>query len=108
MRNLVAQNFLENGINNPFLYFPTFYSFKALMEREQAPLSAAWHNYTCDLTVYCVYWCAESVSNPERNTKCMVRERGFCKMVQPQITLCSPRECRNACTYDVDLQVKLP
>jgi hypothetical protein len=26
MRNLFAQNFMENGINNPLLYFPIFYS----------------------------------------------------------------------------------
>jgi hypothetical protein len=46
MRNLVAQNVLENGVNNPFLYFPTFYTFKAVMEHEDAPLKAAWSNYT--------------------------------------------------------------
>jgi hypothetical protein len=47
MRNLVLQNFLENGINNPFLYFPTFYTFQAVLQREEAPLRTAWATYRC-------------------------------------------------------------
>jgi len=32
LRGLVVQNFVENGINNPLLYFPIFYTIKELLE----------------------------------------------------------------------------
>ena len=31
MKNVLWQNFVENGINNPFLFFPCFYSIKEFM-----------------------------------------------------------------------------
>jgi len=32
LRGLVIQNFIENGINNPLLYFPIFYTLKEYIE----------------------------------------------------------------------------
>jgi len=32
LRGLVIQNFVENGINNPLLYFPIFYTIKEALE----------------------------------------------------------------------------
>ena len=32
LRGLVIQNFVENGINNPLLYFPIFYTIKEFLE----------------------------------------------------------------------------
>jgi len=31
MKNVLVQNFVENGINNPLLFFPTFYTLKELI-----------------------------------------------------------------------------
>jgi hypothetical protein len=31
MKNVLVQNFVENGINNPLLFFPTFYTLKEIM-----------------------------------------------------------------------------
>jgi len=32
IRGLLIQNFVENGVNNPLLYFPIFYTIKELLE----------------------------------------------------------------------------
>lgn len=36
MKQLAIQVFIENGINNPILYYPTFYSIKAFIEGHSA------------------------------------------------------------------------
>eukprot|EP00808_Paulinella_micropora_P027953 g67444.t1 len=35
MRNLLIQNFAENGVNNPLIYFPVFYSIQAFLDGEE-------------------------------------------------------------------------
>eukprot|EP00511_Aplanochytrium_stocchinoi_P007611 CAMPEP_0204850590 /NCGR_PEP_ID=MMETSP1347-20130617/8439_1 /ASSEMBLY_ACC=CAM_ASM_000690 /TAXON_ID=215587 /ORGANISM="Aplanochytrium stocchinoi, Strain GSBS06" /LENGTH=231 /DNA_ID=CAMNT_0051993673 /DNA_START=303 /DNA_END=998 /DNA_ORIENTATION=- len=40
-RDLAKQLFLENGINNPVLYFPTFYTLKEMMESNDPDVTRA-------------------------------------------------------------------
>lgn len=46
LRNLAIQNFMENGINNPVLYFPIFYTFKAAMNGSETPFQDAIRKYS--------------------------------------------------------------
>ena len=46
LRQLAAQLFVEHGINNPILYFPCFYSFKAYMADHPQPFRAGLQRYS--------------------------------------------------------------
>eukprot|EP00939_MAST-03C_sp_MAST-3C-sp1_P004747 g4747.t1 len=41
LRGLLFQVFIENGINNPILYFPTFYAIKSMLRDDVYDLSVA-------------------------------------------------------------------
>ena len=43
IRNVLIQNFMENGINNPILYFPTFYTIQQYLDNK--PLSGGIEKY---------------------------------------------------------------
>jgi hypothetical protein len=46
LRQLAVQVFVENGINNPLLFFPIFYSFKAFMGGHPRPVQAGLQRYS--------------------------------------------------------------
>ena len=47
LKQLFIQNFVENGINNPILYFPCFYTVKEFVEG--GPLSDGWKKYKMNM-----------------------------------------------------------
>uniref|UniRef100_A0A7R9UFH0 Uncharacterized protein n=1 Tax=Pinguiococcus pyrenoidosus TaxID=172671 RepID=A0A7R9UFH0_9STRA len=48
IRNVLFQNAIENGINNPLLYFPIFYSFKASLEGAENPVRTGLQMYVAN------------------------------------------------------------
>ena len=47
LKQLLVQNFLENGLNNPILYYPIFYTVKEFIEG--GPLSDGWKKYKMNM-----------------------------------------------------------
>uniref|UniRef100_A0A6U4KRN7 Uncharacterized protein n=1 Tax=Phaeomonas parva TaxID=124430 RepID=A0A6U4KRN7_9STRA len=67
MRNVLIQNLIENGINNPLLYFPIFYTFKAFLDGEEKPFNAGiktyWANAHEDVPAIWAVWVPAQLIN---------------------------------------------
>ena len=52
MKNVLVQNFVENGINNPLFFFPTFYSIKEMVSTGKWTFSAAYNSVNNGISRY--------------------------------------------------------
>jgi hypothetical protein len=48
LRSLFVQNFVENGINNPFLYFPIFYTIQEFLNNDSPNVRNALDRYVAN------------------------------------------------------------
>ena len=71
LRQLAIQVFVENGINNPFLYFPTFYTIKSMLKtntydpRVTVPMGIrkAYDNFSTDVPAILKIWVPAQIIN---------------------------------------------
>jgi len=68
MRNVLIQNFVENGFNNPILYFPMFYTVKEACEKGaewkmSGVMSTLRNNYVEDIVAMWKLWIPAQLFN---------------------------------------------
>lgn len=71
MREVAVQVLIENGINNPFLYFPTFYTIKSMLEMNTYDLTVAFpmgvqrakENFMIDVPAILKVWVPAQIFN---------------------------------------------
>ena len=71
LKQLAIQVMVENGINNPFLYFPTFYTIKCMLETNTYDLRVtfpmglrrAYDNFTTDVPAILKVWVPAQIIN---------------------------------------------
>ena len=52
MKNVLVQSFVENGINNPLLFFPTFYSIKEMVSAGKWTFSTVCNSVNIGISTY--------------------------------------------------------
>jgi hypothetical protein len=62
IKNVFLQNFIENGLNNPFLFFPTFYLIQEIIQNNNKEeccknaINKYYNNFWKDITACWILW----------------------------------------------------